>query len=230
MSFHKKICTPLRNQKFSLPHEIKSRIYSPFISSPTNAPTNFYYRITGDSKERNTVLPPIRQLNVLDLLRTDLTEVYCWKVFQVFLKVYCKKYVHTYEYEYHISVVMQILIPSTARAATIFLILSSPYGCICLTSFEDHFDTRQVVRSVSHFVNEFVEFVIVLGHGQSPILSSSFLDMDRTLLFRTSHFTNLMSQWDFYCESRSDECVRHCNPPIWSTTDCVRRWRWCALF
>ena len=51
------------------------------ISSPTNDPTNFYYRITGDSKERNTVLPPVRQLNVSDLLCTDLTEVYCWKVF-----------------------------------------------------------------------------------------------------------------------------------------------------
>ncbi len=35
-----------------------------------------YDRITGDSKERNTVLPPVRQLNVSDLLRTDLTKVY----------------------------------------------------------------------------------------------------------------------------------------------------------
>jgi hypothetical protein len=74
------------------------------------------------------------------------------------------------------------------------------YSLVCLwmylfDKFEDHFDTRQVLRSVSHFVNEFVEFVIVLGHGQSPILSSSFLDMDRTLFFRTSHFTNfVMSQ------------------------------------
>ncbi len=32
------------------------------------------------SKESNTVLPPVRQLNVSDLLRTDLTKVYCWKV------------------------------------------------------------------------------------------------------------------------------------------------------
>jgi hypothetical protein len=45
-----------------------------------------------------------------------------------------------------------------------------------LDKLEDHFDTRQVVRSVSHFVYEFVEFVIVLGHGQSPILSSKPLD------------------------------------------------------
>jgi hypothetical protein len=57
-----------------------------------------------------------------------------------------------------------------------------------------HFDTRQIVRSVSHFVYEFVELVIVLGHRQSPILSSSFLDMDRSLFFRTNPFTNLMSQ------------------------------------
>ena len=86
------------------------------------------------------------------------------------------------------------------------------------------FDTRQVVRSVSHFVYQFVEFVIVLGHGRRTILSSSFLDMERDLFFRTNHLTNLMSQRDFCCESRSDKCVRQCNPP----TDCVRRWRWCA--
>jgi hypothetical protein len=44
------------------------------------------------------------------------------------------------------------------------------------TKLEDHFDTRQSVRSVSHFVYEFVEFVIVLGHGQNPILSNKPLD------------------------------------------------------
>jgi hypothetical protein len=33
-----------------------------------------------------------------------------------------------------------------------------------------------IVDSVSHFVYEFVEFVIVLGHGQSPILSNKPLD------------------------------------------------------
>jgi len=76
---------------------------------------------------------------------------------------------------------------------------------------------HKVVRSVSHFVYKFVEFPIVLRHGQSPILSSSFLDMDRVLFFRTSHLTNwvtnLMSQRDFCCERRSDKCARHCNPP-----------------
>jgi hypothetical protein len=57
-----------------------------------------------------------------------------------------------------------------------------------LDKLEDHFDTRQAVRSVSHFVYEFVEFVIVLdmdralsfvivlGHGQSSILSKKPLD------------------------------------------------------
>ncbi len=66
-------------------------------------------------------------------------------------------------------------------------------------------DTWQVVHSVSHFVYEFVEFEIVFGHGQSPILSSSFLDMDRALFFRTSHLTKLMSQRDFCCENRNDK-------------------------
>ena len=38
---------------------------------------DFYDRITGDSKEGNTVLPPVRQLNVSDLLCTDLYKAYC---------------------------------------------------------------------------------------------------------------------------------------------------------
>ncbi len=71
---------------------------------------------------------------------------------------------------------MQILIPSTASVTTIFLILSSPQWLHLLDKLEDHFDTRQAVRSVSHFVYEFFEFVIVLGHGQSPILSNKPLD------------------------------------------------------
>ncbi len=39
----------------------------------------------------------------------------------------------TYEYEYHISVEMEILIPSAASVTIIFLILSSPHDCISLT-------------------------------------------------------------------------------------------------
>jgi hypothetical protein len=35
-------------------------------------PVNFYDGITGDSNQRNTVLPPVKQLNVSDLLSTDL--------------------------------------------------------------------------------------------------------------------------------------------------------------
>ena len=38
---------------------------------------DFYDHITGDCKERNNVLHPVRQLNVSDLLCTDLTKVYC---------------------------------------------------------------------------------------------------------------------------------------------------------
>jgi hypothetical protein len=64
------------------------------------------------------------------------------------------------------------------------------------------------------------------GHGQSPILSSSFLDINRDLFFRTSHFTNLMSHQDFCCEIRTDECARQFN----SSTDCVRRWHWSVFF
>jgi hypothetical protein len=96
----------------------------PAISALTNAPTTFYEHITGDSKEKNTVLPPVRQLNVSDLLCMDLTKVYCCKVS---LKVHSKKYAHTYEYEYHTSTVTEILIPSAASEDIIFLILSSPH-------------------------------------------------------------------------------------------------------
>ncbi len=120
------------------------------ISSPTNAPTNFYYRITGDSKERNTV--------------------------------------HKHEYEYHTSEVMKILIPSTTSTDIIFLILSSPYDCNCLTSLKITLtQDRLYVPSVTSSMNS--------------LSSSSFLDMDRTL-------SNLMSQQDFSCESRNDECTR----------------------
>ena len=38
-------------------------------------PVDFYDDITGDSKQRNTVLPPVKQLNVSYLLSTDLKEV-----------------------------------------------------------------------------------------------------------------------------------------------------------
>ena len=60
---------------------------------------------------------------------------------------------------------MEILIPRVASATTIFLILSSANACNALHLFdklEDHF--------------EFVEFVDVLGHGQSPILSNESFD------------------------------------------------------
>ncbi len=180
------------------------------ISSPTNAPTNFYYHITGDSKERNTVLPPVRQLNVSDLLRTDLTE-YCWRYPK---KVYCIKYTHTYEYEYHISTVMQILIPSTASAATIFLILSSPYGCIYLKSLK--------ITSTQGRLS------------MNSLSSSSLLDMDRDLFFHyrswtwtePNSFEQAISQtWchrkkDFCCESRRDECHTSSPPHLttWSQT------------
>ena len=84
---------------------------------------------------------------------------------------------------------MEILIPSAASTATIFLILSSPHVYICLTSYTDHFDTRQVIRSVSDF-----EFVILLGHGQSPILSNESvdkLDVTVTLLVSCTGATNV---------------------------------------
>ncbi len=41
-------------------------------------------------------------------------------------KKYFVKNMYTYEYEYHISSVMEILIPSAVSVVTIFLILSSP--------------------------------------------------------------------------------------------------------
>ncbi len=37
---------------------------------------DFYDSIPGDAKERNTVVPPVQQLNVSYLLSTDLRKVY----------------------------------------------------------------------------------------------------------------------------------------------------------
>ncbi len=55
-----------------------------------------------------------------------------------------------------------------------------------LDKLQDHFETRQVVCSGSHFVYEFVEFVIFLGRRQSSILSNmplNKLDVTARLLF-----------------------------------------------
>ena len=80
---------------------------------------------------------------------------------------------------------MQILIPSTASAATIFLILSSPHACICLTSLKiTSTQGRLYVPSVTSSMNS--------------LSSSSFLDLDRALFFGTSHLTNLMFQLHFF--------------------------------
>jgi hypothetical protein len=86
-------------------------------------------------------------------------------------KKYIVKYPHTYEYEYHTSVAMQILISSTVSSATLFFILSSPYGCIKITSTQG----RLYVPSVTSSMNS--------------LSSSSFLDMDRTLFFRHRSWT-----------------------------------------
>jgi hypothetical protein len=54
-----------------------------------------------------------------------------------------------------------------------------------IDKLQDHFETRQVVYSVSHFVYEIVEFVIFLGRRQSSILSNkplNKLDVKASLL------------------------------------------------
>ena len=114
------------------------------------------------------------------LLCTDFTKECCWKVS---LKVYCKKYDHTYEYEYHTSVTMEILIPSATSVVIIFLILSSPHGYKCLTSNKAGCTLRKSLRLWIRWVRhrswtwtESYSFVIVLGHGQIPILSNKPLD------------------------------------------------------
>ncbi len=56
--------------------------YHPFYHIRSNERSNelllSYDRWFQGEKYRSP--PPVRQLNVSDLLRTDLTEVYCWKV------------------------------------------------------------------------------------------------------------------------------------------------------
>ena len=114
---------------------------------------------------------------------------------------------------------MELLIPSETSTATIFLILSSPHACICLTSYGDHFDTRQVVRSVSDF-----EFVILLGHGQSPILSNQPLDKLRRHSETSCLLWNVQDNAIFPSPVRRAGCGG-----LLLSTDCVRWWRWCTL-
>ncbi len=76
-----------------------------------------------------------------------MCQTYCvrtWPKYTVerYPKKYIVKSTHTYEYEYHISAVMTILIPSTGSATTIFLILSSPYDCIKITSTQGRLSHR----------------------------------------------------------------------------------------
>ncbi len=71
---------------------------------------------------------------------------------------------------------MQIMNRSTVSTTTIFLILSSPYDCICLTSLKiTSTQGRLYVPSITSSVN--------------LLSSASFLDMDRVLSFRYRSWT-----------------------------------------
>jgi hypothetical protein len=122
-----------------------------------------------------------------------------------------------------------MLIPSTGSASTIFLILSSPYDCIKITSTQD----RLYVPSVNSSMNS---------------SSSSFLDIDRALFFRhrswtwTETYSFEQDTSQIWCHSETSAVkagptnVRD-NAILPQTasddgagtrffsTDCVRRWR-----
>jgi hypothetical protein len=134
---------------------------------------------------------------------------------------------------------MQILIPSTSSATTIFLILSSPYDWICLTSLKiTSTQDRLYVPSVTLSVNS--------------LSSTSFLDMDRVLFFRHRSWT-WKEPYSFeqttsqtWCHSETSS-VKTEATNVWdnaillpttsgddtgarfSRTDYVRWWRWYTL-
>ncbi len=129
---------------------------------------------------------------------------------------------------------MQILIPSTASAATIFLILSSPYGCICLTSLK--------ITSTQGRL-----YVLSVTSSMNSLNSSSFLDMDRALFFRhrswtwTEPYSFERATSQTWCHSETS-AVKAGTTNVWDnailpptasgdgagarsfSTDCVRRW------
>ncbi len=131
------------------------------------------------------------------------------------------------------------MIPSTVSTDTIFLILSSPYGCIWLTSLNiTPTQGRLYVPSVTSSMNS--------------LSSSSFLDMDRDLFFRHRSWTWTES-YSFEQDTSQTWChietsaVKKGATNVWDNailpptvsgdgtgacffgTDCVRRCRWCTL-
>jgi hypothetical protein len=100
---------------------------------------------------------------------------------QTYFVLTCTKYtVNRYPNKYifnsiRISAAMEILIPSTASTATIFLILSYSHACSWLTSFKIT-SLQDRLYSLSVGIRGFLEFDIFLGHRQSSILSNNPLD------------------------------------------------------
>ena len=121
---------------------------------------------------------------------------------------------------------MQILIPSTTSAATIFLILSSPHGCICLTS---------------------LKITSTQGRLYAPSVTSSWIRWVRHRSWTwTEPYSFEQATWQTWCNSETSAVKAGATnvrdnailPPTASgdgagarfvSTDCVRRWRWCAL-
>jgi hypothetical protein len=100
---------------------------------------------------------------------------------QTYFVLTCTKYtVNRYPNKYifnsiRISSAMEILIPSTASTATIFLILSYSHAYSWLTSFKIT-SLQDKLYSLSVGIRGFLEFDIFLGHRQRSILSNNPLD------------------------------------------------------
>ncbi len=74
-------CFPAATKTCSIPPPDQGQpSYRPFYHISSNERSNELLWSHNRWLESNTVLPPVRQLNVSDELRTDLNKVYCWKV------------------------------------------------------------------------------------------------------------------------------------------------------
>ncbi len=124
---------------------------------------------------------------------------------------------------------MQILIPSTVRAATIFLILSSPHGCICLTSLKITSTQGRMYQSLRLWIPN--KKVCWVRH--------------RSWTW-TDPYSFEQATWQTWCNSETS-AVKAGATNVWDnailpptvsgdgagwrfvSTDGVRRWRWGAL-
>ncbi len=211
-------------ESFCFPAAVKTRsIPPPDPGQPSYHP---FYHIRSNERSNELLLShkviPRREIPFSPLSDNWMCQTYCVRTWPKYTgERYPKKYIvksmriHTNTNTIYQQRWKSWSLRRTASAATIFLILSSPQGCICLTSLKiTSTQDRLYAPSVTSSMNS--------------LSSSSFLDMDRDLFFRhhdrswtwTDPYSFEQATWQTWSHtarlllwSRSDKCARQCNPP-----------------